>query len=44
MAMDNRELWSLVHYVRTLPNATYTPPAPPAPAAEEASEAAEVTP
>jgi mono/diheme cytochrome c family protein len=28
-AMDDTEMWSIVHYVRTLPNARQTPPAPP---------------
>jgi mono/diheme cytochrome c family protein len=27
-AMDDEEMWALVHYVRTLPNARYIPPAP----------------
>jgi mono/diheme cytochrome c family protein len=42
-AMDDNEIWSLVHYLRTMPGATYEPPAPApveAPVAEE-EEAAE---
>ncbi|MCB9678383.1 MAG: cytochrome c [Alphaproteobacteria bacterium] len=27
-AMNDTEMWSLVHYARTLPQASYTPPAP----------------
>jgi len=34
-AMNDVEIWSLVHYARTLSNAQYIPPAPPA---EEAPE------
>lgn len=35
-AMDDNEIWSLVHHLRTLPGATYEPPAPvEAPVAEE---------
>lgn len=26
-AMDDEEMWSIVHYVRTLPDSTYVPPA-----------------
>ena len=29
-AMSDAEMWSIVHYVRTLPGAAYVPPAPPA--------------
>lgn len=29
-AMNDTEMWSLVHYARTMPNAAYIPPAPPA--------------
>lgn len=28
-AMDDSEMWALVHYARTLPNATHTPAPPP---------------
>ncbi len=35
-AMNDDEMWSIVHYVRTLPGAEYIPPAPPA--AEEGSK------
>ncbi|MEZ4323187.1 MAG: cytochrome c [Myxococcota bacterium] len=28
-AMNDTEIWSLVHFARTLPNAQYVPPAPP---------------
>ena len=38
-AMDDTEIWSLVHHLRTLPSATYEPPAEaPAPEEEEAVE------
>lgn len=30
-AMNDQEMWSIVHYVRTLPNAQHTPPRSPAP-------------
>lgn len=30
-AMNDREMWSIVHYVRTLPNGAYVPPQPAAP-------------
>lgn len=29
-AMSDEEMWSLVHYLRTLPEGAYVPPAPPA--------------
>ncbi len=32
--MNDTEMWSVVHYVRTLPNSRYTPPAAPAAPAE----------
>ena len=35
-AMNDDEIWSIVHYVRTLPDSAYIPPAPPAD--EEASK------
>ena len=35
-AMNDAEMWSIVQYVRTLPNAEYIPPAPPASVDEEA--------
>ena len=28
LAMSDEEIWSIVHYVRTLPNTTYRPPKP----------------
>lgn len=34
-AMNETEIWSLVHHLRTLPNGAYVPPAP---AAEEAAQ------
>lgn len=37
-AMNDREMWSIVQYVRTLPNAEYIPPAPPEPAADEEAQ------
>lgn len=33
-AMSDEEMWSIVHYARTLPNAQQPPPAPPAPATD----------
>lgn len=35
-AMNDTEMWSLVHHLRTLPNGAYVPPPPPAP--EEAPQ------
>jgi mono/diheme cytochrome c family protein len=31
-AMNDTEIWSIVHYLRTMPNSRYTPPAPAVPA------------
>lgn len=36
-AMTDEEMWSIVHYVRTLPDAAYVPPTP----ADDAEEAAQ---
>ena len=34
-AMSDDEIWSVVHYIRTMPNAKYIPPAPPAEEGEQ---------
>ena len=34
-AMSDDEIWATVHYIRTMPNSQYIPPAPPAEEGEQ---------